>query len=154
MMVNSCMQKWQWFDGDRMYEKWRCLCWWYVVWTYALLSHMFMHSQVEYLYPTTVIRILCIQRQWLGYFVFNDGDYDTVVSSEGDWYHMHIKSGLGALHTLMDLLNVTYFIMCLVNLGDLCALVNLVNYVLDEIWWICEDLKVYLYDYYACMLGV
>jgi len=47
---------------------------------------------------------------------------------------MHIKSGLGALHTLMDLLNVTYFIMCLVNLGDLCALVNLVNYVLDEIW--------------------
>jgi len=47
---------------------------------------------------------------------------------------MHIELGLGALHTFDNWLNVSYLIMFLVNLGDLCALVNLVNYVLDEIW--------------------
>jgi len=40
---------------------------------------------------------------------------------------MHIKSCLGALHKFDNWLNVSYLIMCLVNLGDLCALVNLVK---------------------------
>ena len=64
----------------------------------------------------------------------NDDDYDTVVSNDNDWYHMHIESCLGALHTFDNWLNVSYLIMYLVNLGDLCALVNLVNYVFGKIW--------------------
>jgi len=64
-------------------------------------------------------------------------DYDTVVSRGDnlgdDRYHMHIESYLGALHKFDNWLNVSYLIMCLVNLGDLRASVNLVNYVLGEI---------------------
>jgi len=40
-----------------------------------------------------------------------------------------------------------------VNLGDLCGLVNLVNYVLREIGLICEDVENVLVYYYTCMIG-
>jgi len=44
MVMNSYIQIGDDIGGVRMYERCQCLCWWIVVWTYALLSHMFMHS--------------------------------------------------------------------------------------------------------------
>jgi len=44
---------------------------------------------------------------------------------------MHIESYLDALHTFGEVVKCAIF--------DLCALVNLVNCVLGEIWWTGED---------------
>jgi len=75
----------------------------------------------------------------------NDNHYDTVVSWGDDFgddrYHIQTELCLGAFHTFDNWLNMSYLIMCLVNLGDLYALVNLLSYVLGEIWWICEDVE-------------
>jgi hypothetical protein len=77
MMTNSYMRKWRWYW--RWPHVWKVtmlmmmICWvnvciieWYV---HAFISRIFISNDDDYdtLYPTTMIRILCIQRRWLWY---------------------------------------------------------------------------------------
>jgi len=76
--------------------------------------------------------------------------YDTISYQEAmfwgddlddDRYHMHIESYLGALHTFGEVVKCVIF--------DLCALVNLVNCVLGEIWWTGEDVYLMMFDIFC-----
>ena len=80
--------------------------------------HAFISCWVGYLYLVTTIRILCIQWRWLEYFVFSYDDYDTVIASDDNWYHMHIESCLK---------RITYI--------WLMAKSVILDYVLGETWW-------------------
>jgi hypothetical protein len=102
--------------------------------------HAFISCWLGYLYPTAMTMILCIQQRWLGCFVSNDDDYDTVVSNDDDWYHMHIESCLG--HIIYLIIGETchmwlcaWWLCALVKLGDLYVWWNLVNCVEMCTWW-------------------
>jgi len=64
------------------------------------------------MYPTTMSRICCDQWQYLWYNCIWGDDLDDV------WYHMHIESCLGALHTFGEVVKCVIF-----------------DYVLGEHWW-------------------
>jgi len=153
------------YVDEFLHAKWQRYWWWMHVWkmktkmmTICLLNVCIVESYVH----AFISRIFISNEDDQNTLYSNDGDYDTVVcwgdDLDDDRYHKYIESCLGALHTLDNWLNVSYLIMCLVNLDDLCALVNLVNYVLDEIWWICEDVEsvlvwlLYLYAWCIIMM--
>ena len=46
---------------------------------------------------------------------------------------------------LVNLLNASYLIYVVGELGDLCELVSLVNCTHDDIWWICEDVYLLMF---------
>ena len=111
----------------------------------------YLHAYISRIFISKVIRILCIQRRWLEYFVFDKGDYDIVVfwgdDLDRDRYHMHIESCLGALH------NLTNVILAYVlgeywhwwNIRELYTWWNFGEYVK---MWKCTCVLLYLYAWW------
>jgi len=174
LIFRTLWKKWSWnfvfsklivADGDLCWliltcnwrQLWWCMhvlknvdvdCWWFFVWTYALIesyvrafiSRIFISILVMngYLYPYW---------RWLEYFVFILAikmiqmypAVTTLVMTGTTCIYSRLLA-----HCITG--HVSYLLMCLMNncIGELYTWWNLVN--------ICVDMKVYLCNYYTCML--
>jgi hypothetical protein len=112
----------------------------------CIMSHIFMHHKLGYLYPMKMFRIFISNEYYRILCIQNEDDCDTDVSKVATlrWSVPHAYLCLGALHTFkstwiyawvnyVNHLNMCFVIMCLVNLDDLYALLNLVKCVLDDV---------------------